>query len=244
MSFRQLALLFCLIAGIGQHAFAQAYEVDFHVKPGPHAVGLRIVEQYDRERSFGSTRATAGFRPLQTLVWYPAKPSKQPAMTMGDYLELMSTEVSFGRPQKTRDGELLKTWLQSSLKQSLSAIRDAQPEGGRLPVVIYAPSFSSTPWENADLCEYLASYGYIVLASPGMGRDSSESTPDLAGVKAQAQDVEFLVNYAASLPDTDMTKVAALGFSWGGLSNLFAASADPRIKALVSLDGSERYFPG
>ena len=33
-----------------------------------------------------------------------------------------------------------------------------------------------------------------------------------------------------------------MGFSWGGLSNVVAAARDPRIKALVSLDGSLRYF--
>jgi dienelactone hydrolase len=34
------------------------------------------------------------------------------------------------------------------------------------------------------------------------------------------------------------------GFSWGGISNLFAAARDNRIDALVALDGSMRYFPG
>jgi dienelactone hydrolase len=41
-----------------------------------------------------------------------------------------------------------------------------------------------------------------------------------------------------------MTRVAALGFSWGGLANSLAAAKDDRIDALISLDGSERYFPG
>jgi tetratricopeptide (TPR) repeat protein len=35
-----------------------------------------------------------------------------------------------------------------------------------------------------------------------------------------------------------------VGFSWGGLANLFAASRDDRIGALVALDGSMRGFPG
>jgi len=69
------------------------------------------------------------------------------------------------------------------------------------------------------------------------------STHDLSGVNAQASDVSFLISYAASLPDTDMTRLAAMGFSWGGLADLFAASRDKRIKALVSLDGSEHYSP-
>jgi dienelactone hydrolase len=33
-----------------------------------------------------------------------------------------------------------------------------------------------------------------------------------------------------------------MGFSWGGLANVLAAAKDERIKALVCLDGSVRYF--
>jgi tetratricopeptide (TPR) repeat protein len=40
-----------------------------------------------------------------------------------------------------------------------------------------------------------------------------------------------------------MSEIAAGGFSWGGISNLFAAARDGRIDALFGLDGSMRYFP-
>ncbi|MGF7183127.1 dienelactone hydrolase family protein [Tunturiibacter psychrotolerans] len=253
MRLRQLAILCFVLTVALRLAPAQNHAaVKFLERLGPHAVGVRVVEQYDNTRNFGATSASKAVpaaqpergRPLQTLIWYPAQESVRPAMTMGDYVTLMDTEISFGNPQKTRDGDVLKEWLQASLGQPLSAVRDATPEMGRFPVVIYAPSFSSWSWENADLCEYLASYGYVVVASPGIGEKSRESTHDLSGANAQAGDVSFLIGYAASMPNTDMTKVAAMGFSWGGLADLFAASTDSRIKALVSLDGSERYFPG
>jgi tetratricopeptide (TPR) repeat protein len=124
------------------------------------------------------------------------------------------------------------------------AVRDAPLLAGRFPVVIYAPSFSSMSWENADLCEYLASHGYVVVASPDMGATSRGMTADLGGVNAQAQDISFLIAYAQTLPNTDMSGIAVAGFSWGGISNLFAAARDNRINALVALDGSMRYFPG
>jgi hypothetical protein len=41
-----------------------------------------------------------------------------------------------------------------------------------------------------------------------------------------------------------MSAIAVAGFSWGGISNLFAASRDNGIDALAALDGSMRYFPG
>src|SRR5271155_3255647 len=123
------------------------------------------------------------------------------------------------------------------------AVRDPPPVSGRFPVVIYAPSFSSQSWENADLCEYLASHGYVVIASPDMGATTRDMTMDGAGIEAQARDISFLIGYAQTLPDTDMSEVAVAGYSWGGISNLFAAARDNRIDALVALDGSMRYFP-
>jgi tetratricopeptide (TPR) repeat protein len=69
-------------------------------------------------------------------------------------------------------------------------------------------------------------------------------TADLAGIDAQAQDISFLIAYAQTLPNADRSKIAVAGFSWGGISNLFAAARDNRIDVLVALDGSMRYFPG
>jgi tetratricopeptide (TPR) repeat protein len=111
-------------------------------------------------------------------------------------------------------------------------------------VVIYAPSFSAMSWENADLCEYLASHGYVVIASPDMGATTRDMTGDLTGIRAQAGDISFLIGYAQTLANADISEVAVGGFSWGGISNLFAAAHDNRIDALFALDGSMRYFPG
>ncbi|WP_157467394.1 hypothetical protein [Edaphobacter aggregans] len=115
MPLRQLALLCCIILGPIKFALAEEYAaVNFPEKPGPHAVGVRVVEQYDSWRNFGSAvdqkpepaTQTVLARPLQTLVWYPAQKSARTAMTMGDYVALMDTEVSFGTPQRTRDGDM------------------------------------------------------------------------------------------------------------------------------------------
>jgi hypothetical protein len=35
-----------------------------------------------------------------------------------------------------------------------------------------------------------------------------------------------------------------VSWSWGGISSLFASARDPRIDALVEMDGSMRYYPG
>jgi pimeloyl-ACP methyl ester carboxylesterase len=120
-------------------------------------------------------------------------------------------------------------------------------------VVIYSPSLNSMSWENADLCEYLASHGYVVIATPNFGATSrSLSVEDILGAKADATqgveanaaDIEFLIGYAHSLPYADTSRIAVAGFSWGGMANLLAAARDGRIRAMVELDTSFRYFPG
>ncbi len=37
--------------------------------------------------------------------------------------------------------------------------------------------------------------------------------------------------------------LAVAGYSWGGISNVFAAARDSRISALINLDGSVRFLP-
>ena len=117
-------------------------------------------------------------------------------------------------------------------------------QAGRFPVLIYVPSVNAPATENIELCEYLASQGFVVMASPSMGTTSCQMTVDLPGASAEAQDISFLIDFATTLPDTDMSKVAAIGYSWGGMAALFASGRDKRIDVLVSLDGSFRYSPG
>jgi hypothetical protein len=181
---------------------------------------------------------------LQTLIWYPAQKSNAKPMTVGDYGSLLATETSFGKPNLSAEAKKWIAAMKPTLEMSLWAVRDAALAPGRFPVVIYAPSFSAMSWENADLCEYLASHGYVVLATPDMGVMTRNMTDDVAGINAQASDISFLVGYARTLTNTDLSKVAVAGFSWGGISNLFAAARDSRIGALVALDGSMRYYAG
>src|SRR5581483_8664540 len=183
-------------------------------------------------------------RPIQTLIWYPAEKNAANPMTVGDYVALGRTEASFGHPHGFDDpADYFTSGIRPTYPDPMAATRDASLVPQRFPVVIYAPSFSSSAWENADLCEYLASFGYVVIGSPGMGVEH-DSTHDLAGANAQARDISFLIGYAQTLPDANSGHLAVVGFSWGGLSNLIAAAHDNRIQALADLDGSIRYWPG
>lgn len=246
-----LILVDCASAAFGAEDRIQTFK--FLESPGPYAVGVRVVDQFDWSRAYGYASDDLGrpsqgeaARPMQTIVWYPAKPSGNQPMTVRDYAMLATTEEGFKRGKLTTTADEWILGMKASLDDRLWARRDAKEISGRFPVVIYTPSWSAIPmaWENADLCEYLASHGYIVIASPNLGSRSRHMTGDLNGINSQARDISFLIGYARELANADDSHVAVVGFSWGGIAGLFAAARDRRIGALVALDGSQRYFPG
>jgi dienelactone hydrolase len=224
----------------------------FEPKPGNFGVGLKVVQQYDHSRVFrGATDALGKpftgerARPLQTLIWYPAETGAAKPMTVKDYVDLLPSETDFEHPRAWDNMQSFADAMKPSWSSPMMSVRDAKATGGHFPVVIYAPSLNAMSWENADLCEYLASHGYVVIATPEFGATTrAMSVNNLEGVEAEVGDIEFLISYAHGLPDTDMSKIAVAGYSWGGMANLFAAAKDSRILAMAELDTSLRYFPG
>ena len=229
---------------------------------GKYGVGLRLVQQYDHARVFKdktdlmSGKADKGerARPLQTIIWYPADKTSGNTLRYNDYLRLAATESNFNRSAAEADQDvaarLQENYSNLSVAQArtataklMLAVRDAPATPGKFPVVIYAPAASSSAHENADLCEYLASHGYLVIASASMGTNTRSINLDLDGAETQAGDIAFLTGYAATLAQADHAHIAVMGYSFGGLANVLAAAKDNRVTALVALDGSVRYFP-
>lgn len=233
----------------------------FSNPPGPYPVGVRVEARYDYSRVYrpafdmvtGRPEIHERARPIQSITWYPARAKGKP-LTWRDYMATKPTEDAFwlqaAEVQRAVEvniagnaAGLAPAAVERMLAQPMWGSRDAQAASGKFPVVIYAPSFSAAASENVDLCEYLASHGYIVIASRSLGTHTKSMTTDLEGLEAQAGDIAFLIGQAQALPQADMSRIAVVGFSWGGLANVLAAARDDRIRALVSLDGSVRYWP-
>jgi dienelactone hydrolase len=247
-----LALLAFVSIGIASKTSNFTFGVTF----GPHPVGFRVVYQYDYSRVYkpafdleGKPATGERARPIQTLIWYPAQPDKSAKPILyGRYLELLATEQSFDG-DNAQKAALLQFMLEQrgmmgkydiERVQPTHAFSEAKPASGSFPVVIYAPSFTAPAFENSDLCEYLASHGYIVVASPDMGPRTRWMTQDVVGIQTQAADIEFLIGYLRNIPQADTSHIAVAGYSWGGISNVFAQVQDDRISALVCLDGTIR----
>lgn len=255
--------LFCL-------ACQTAFAVDgfkFTTAYGPYAVGFKVVQLYDPSRTYrdgadaitGEAVPGPSERPIQTLIWYPAAAKGRP-LVYDDYLVLAGNEDRFSMDKAQASAIVqptLREWIVNGAvpaevtrirAEPVQATGDATPASGAFPLIVYAASDTSPAFENDVLCEYLASHGYVVIASPSHGAHTRYMTDgripyDLENTRAQAADIGFLIGYAHELPYVDGSKVGVVGYSWGGMASTFAAVADSRIRVLVDLDGSVRYFP-
>ena len=251
-------IIFFVLTVLLQEVIAQESALVFTLPFGSYAVGFKSVNQYDYSRSFekynmeGKLVNEGGARPIQTSIWYPAidDGTKKP-MLYEEYAFLVKNEVGFPemtKEVKTSAKKLLmgfysstETRFKNEMAAKTNAIKDAEPAPGSFPVIVYAPSLNAQSFENSVLCEYLASHGYIVVASPCMGMRSRSMTVDLVGSETQALDIGFLISFMHDYPHADAYRLAVMGFSWGGLSNVFAKMRNDNVKALVCLDGSIRY---
>lgn len=224
-------------------------EID--LSSGEYKVGFRHYITSDSTRTYSriydySNKKIA--RPISVSLWYPSEQNigdKKPLKVL-DYLEILKQEEEW---EYLPSDQILNWFYYSNTpanQNHLKELTEAYPEitfaNGKFPIIIYAPSFQASSIENFGLCEYLASHGYIVISSPSRGAETrwfgNNSTKE---IETQARDVEFLIKEVGKFPMANYDKIALMGFSFGGLSNVIVQNRNERIKAIVSLDGTERY---
>jgi dienelactone hydrolase len=226
------------------------------LKMGPSMVGFQAVQLHDYSRTFRSKTDTTGkvyegerARPIQICVWSPisAKDNK-PDMVFEDYMWLMASDLGKVKLNDSLKKIVVKDLVESGFnKEKIEKARkenmyaknnSSSPKTEKHPVIIYASSWSAPSFENYILCEHLASNGYVVLSCTSKGANSLEMTGDMQGCNAQVEDLQFMINYAASLPFTDMNNIGIAGYSWGGLTNILLQQKNNKIAAVACYDGS------
>ncbi|MEM9928541.1 MAG: prolyl oligopeptidase family serine peptidase [Bacteroidota bacterium] len=223
-----------------------------NLQKGTYAVGFKHYKLVDSTRTYQvRDRFNNDFihRPIPISIWYPAKaPQEQTTqLTLLNYLTILKEEEEW----ENLPNEYLLQWFhylwntpenRAHLAEKANAYAKAGPVDQKFPVVVYAPSYQASSIENFALCEYLASHGYVVIASPSRGTNirwlEGGTTKDL---ETQSRDVEFLLREIRKYENVDEKNIALAGFSYGGMANIVTAMKNRTIAAVVSLDGTERY---
>jgi hypothetical protein len=236
--------------------------------PGPHAVGFRSLWELDYGRTYNTrfddnTSYASGKAPRPILIntWYPAQEAggRRPirhrdylaiqtddarlakfANKLAEYEEVVICREVMGRPAAEltdRERGLLDQYLDTPT----ACLRDAPPADGLFPLVLYHGGGGSSFEDNAVLCEFLASHGYVVMTSAFQRADGESFGID--PLTTSERDLGLLIAHARRLAHVDWDHIGAAGHSAGAWAQLLFRCRDGSpIDAVVSLDSTVDYF--
>ncbi len=262
-----LGLLSIVLVGAGG-AIAAPPPLWGKLAPGPYAVGFRSIWQLDHSRRYNTafddkTTYAAGKvpRPILFNTWYPAaRPDDLKPMPHRDYLAIQTEDPRLSRfASKLIDFERVTVCkeltgkaiveLTDRQRQLLdrfwdtptASLRDAPPLDGKFPLVLYHSGFGSSFEDNAVLCEFLASHGYVVVGSAFP--DATGQSFNVGGSQGSMRDMEFLIAHARRNAYVDWNHIGLVGHSGGAEYSLLFRSQDASpIDAVVSLDTTQDYY--
>ena len=219
--------------------------------PGQYGVGFMKRELRDPTRpelpkldASGRPQTADRARPMTVHIWYPTAPSSAltaPAMTFRDY---MFSHMADSASEATRRadeanrrrffaqfGTVTDTGWTRLMDTRLIARPNATAASERFPLVIGMLRRLSTTVTN----EYLASHGYVVAMIDAVQHDIPDPG---AGLETAVRDMEVAVPELRKLPFVDATKLAALGFSGSGFSQILFAMRHPDVDAVSDLESA------
>ena len=224
-----------------------------NLESGSHAVGFMAIEKYDYSRTFQPKRDYFGrilpgerARPIQVCVWYPA-------IEQADAMPVVLSEYAFTPPEdqgfydflsavQNREVVFLhrvfrnnQTTVLEALSTDMNAVKNADPAPGKFPVLIYHSDFNSGIAENAVLCEYLASHGFVVALTHAFGSAAVRSEPSAAGLETMVGDMEFVIGAIRDLDFIDTDKLGIFGCRAGGIAGLLLQMRNYSVDAVVGV---------
>ena len=235
-------ILFTLSALIGQ-------EFD-------NQVGFKVISTYDSSRTYKPNTSTSDklhYRPVDIDLWYPADitPSDTTA-SFANLVHLLEQRSNFYDDTKSYHGltdELLQyicaglncTDYENLKRVNTESYVNAKSIEKQFPLIIYLAGFNGMSYENYLLFESLAKKGFVVASVSSIGRFPGNMTMELEDIFEQIKDAEFIVSYLTKR-NIASRDIGLIGYSWGGLAaTIMAINESDKIKAIVSLDGSEQF---
>jgi dienelactone hydrolase len=183
------------------------------------------------------------------------------AVVAGGWLVFVPRRPTPDGPQRVERAELV---LHDSAGKPLPVTiwYPAIAPAGGAPVVLYSPGWGSSRTQSSVQAENLASHGFVVVGCDDYASDPA-SDPDRGASLDLSSDAAFaatierggrhVVTQARRLIDVlhaldagqpmlagrlDLKRIGALGYSAGGSSVMQAALMEPRISAVINVDGA------
>lgn len=163
----------------------------------PYAVGSSTSFIHDDARGYDRVAGVdAGIRTMVTEIWYPVDHETVTGdagyrrATYGDYVfgnrdmhRRMMTQTTFFHltPDTVREGvsaEQIDTAIDELFERERSSYVDAPPAStpARMPVVVMSHGDAGSRYNMESVCEYLAGYGYFVIAPEHTGNSPYSMT--------------------------------------------------------------------
>ncbi|GAA3594023.1 hypothetical protein GCM10022419_091380 [Nonomuraea rosea] len=186
-------------------------------------------------------------RELKVTLWYPAGQrdgERAPYMTPKESELLVKGLRVTGIPYDTLS------------KTRTNAVKDAEPAGEKLPLVVLSPGFTKPVSTLTSLAEDLAGRGYVVAGIDHTYESYATTLADgrvaeclacdsdtdagfgTAVVAGRAADVSFVLDRLPSKWPIDRSRIAMVGQSIGGAAAMAAMVKDPRVRAGIDMDGT------
>jgi len=230
---------------------------------GSYNVGYKVAYEYDFSRTVKSkfnyeNKLTTenNYRPIQISIWYPAKisqrdttmPYSEYVITRGsrfDYsllsqegiksiLENYASSINWYNPSEIKNTDI----TDFIINRKTRAFKDATPQSGKFPLILFCSGGGDTPSSFDVLFEYLASHGYVIAGIPSNGMFEKKPSYNLMDEESQIRDMEFAMSYMTDFPNADINNICSMGYSYGGLVNVLFALRNFDIKTVLCLDGS------
>lgn len=257
-------LMLCglLILGVVSHNLAQSYSQFGNLKLGAYQVGFRVIQQYDYSRTVkpktnweGKSATGEIALPMQIGLWYPAKKTPKAAlMRYEEYRWLNVKAENFGElteidketalnnlnnilrnrsPENFNNKEVLKAILETQT----AAIRDAEPESGKFPVIIGG---LGNVGNFSVLAEYLASHGYVAASIGSHSKTFTlQVTQPQVAIEWQTRNIEYLLPFLRAYNFADSSRIGLIGANFDGMVVLNFQMRNQIADAIVSIDGWE-----
>ena len=170
-------------------------------------------------------------REIRMYLWYPVSSSfSKPPMLFEKYAHSSVEDLALHQATKKDIFEcvelplvrgLSKEKLLDLLQKPAAAIENAPSAEGCFPLIIFGQGlFYETPITHVVLCEYLASFGFVVATCPLMGTHSHLVKLNLVDLETQVRDMEFVLSHCCRFWYVDKNRLGLIGFDLGSMSAL------------------------